>query len=128
MNLFLYSFSKYYGIFNSCSKLIEKLFKLSNIFYYRQKQNYITNNNVDIIKLKNDNKLLIDTKNKILEKALINQEFYHLFNMKISKDECYFTFIKSLNFLTKCIHEKNYNLIIMCNSSKRISFIIFIFF
>ena len=43
----------------------------------------------------------------------------------MSNDECYFTFIKSFNFLNKCIHEKNYNLI---NNEILKSFIIFNFY
>ena len=55
---FLYKFSKYYGIVDSCNELVEKLFKLSIIFYYRKKQNYEINNNNDIIELKYDRKFL----------------------------------------------------------------------
>ena len=108
--LFLYSFSKYYGIFNSCNELIEELFKLNNIFYYRKKQKYIiNNNNINTIKLKYDSKIFIDIKNKSLEESVNNIRLYQFFNFKMFKNDCYFTFIKSLNFLTKCIHEKNYN-------------------
>ena len=109
--LFLYSFSKYDKIFNSCNELIEELFKLSNIFYYRKKQNYkINNNNVDDIKLKYDSKFLIDIKEKYLEEAIIEEKLCEFYDFKILNNDCYFTFIKSLNFLTKCLHEKNYNL------------------
>ena len=37
---FFYKFYKYYGIVGSSSELIEKIFKLNNIFYYRKKQKY----------------------------------------------------------------------------------------
>ena len=126
--LFLYSFSKYCKICNSCNELIEELFKLSNIFYYRKKQNYkINNNNVDDIKLKYDSKFFIDIKDKYLEEAIINEKVCKFFNFKMFNDDCYFTFIKSLNFLTKCMHEKNYNLMNNMNEILK-SFIIFTIF
>ena len=92
----LYSFSKFKGIFNSCSELIENLFKLSNISYYRNKQKYITNNNNDIIELKYNSKFLFDIKDKCLKEQVINEKFDCLLNYKIANDEYYFTFFYNL--------------------------------
>ena len=104
-------FSKFYGIFNPCGELIENLFKLSNIFYYRKKQKYIIDNNVDIIELKKNTKFLLDIKNNCLKELVIKEKLQSFFRFKMTNDECYFTFIKSYNFLTKCLKEKNHNLL-----------------
>ena len=106
----LYSFSKFKGIFNSCSELIEELFILSNISYYRNKQNYIISNNNEIIELKYNSKFLFDIKDNSLKEQVINEKFYRLLKFKIADDEYYFTFIKSYNFVSKCIKEKNYSI------------------
>ena len=42
-NRYFYEFKKFYGIVDTCEELLEKLFKLNNIFYYRKKQNYDIN-------------------------------------------------------------------------------------
>ena len=61
----LFQFSKYFGMVDSCSELLEKLFKLSNIFYYRKKQKYEINNDMNnIIELKYDTKFLMDFNNE----------------------------------------------------------------
>ena len=117
--LSLIRFSKYYGIVNSYKQLIETLFKLSNLFYYRKKQKYILNNNDDaIIELKYDSKFLIDIKEEKLKEPVINLKLKKFFRFKMENDQCYFTFIKSLNFLDKCFKEKNNNL--LCNIAEKL--------
>ena len=109
---YLRLFSKFYGIVNSYSELIKRLFQLSNIFYFRQKQNYFINDkNPDFIELKYDTKFLVDIQDENLKKCVISEKVDHLFDFKMNDDDYYFTLIKTYNFLSKCLQEKNYNLI-----------------
>ena len=57
---FFYMFSKFYGIFYLRENLEDNLFQLSTILYFRNKQKYEINNNVDILELKYDTKFLIN--------------------------------------------------------------------
>ena len=60
-----YKFHKYYGIVNSSGELIEKIFKLNNIFYYRKKQKYEKNNIInDVFDLKYYSKIIFDFNNE----------------------------------------------------------------
>ena len=108
---FLYKFSKYYGIVDSCNELVEKLFKLSVIFYYRKKQNYEINNNDDVIELKYDRKFLIDLKNDYSKNHVIYEKLDKFYNFKIKNDESYFAFINSLAFINKYVEDRNFTLL-----------------
>ena len=111
-DFYFHFFPKFYGIVNSYSELIEKLFQLSNIFYFRNKQNYFINNeNADSIELKYDTKFLIDIKNEKSKEFVITEKVENLYYLKMNNDQYYFTLIKTYNFLCKCLFEKNYNLI-----------------
>ena len=107
--LFFYSFSKFYGIFDSCEELIENLFELSNVFYYRNKQKYEINNNVNIIELNYDSKYLIDIIDDTQKEPIMNEKLNSYFRFKISNSQCYFTFIKSFNLIDKYIEENDYD-------------------
>ena len=111
-DLYFHLFSKFYGIVDSYSELIEKLFQLSNIFYLRKKQNYFINNkNADIIELKYDTKFLIDIQDEKAKECVISEKLDHLFDFKMNNDQYYFILIKTYSFLSKCLKEKNYILI-----------------
>ena len=107
---FFYKFSKFYGIVESSEELIEKLFKLNYIVYYRKKQNYeIIEDRDNIFELKYDTKLLVDYDNDGSKKSIIEDKLATLYQFKIHKEKCYFLFIQSFTLLNKYIEEKNYN-------------------
>ncbi len=109
---YFHLFSKFYGIVDSYSELIEKLFQLSNIFYFRKNYNYFINNkNADIIELKYDTKFLINIQDENSKECVISEKLDKLYDFKMNNDQYYFTLIKTYNFLSKCLKEKNYNLI-----------------
>ena len=112
-NFFLYVFSKFYGIFNSSEELIENLFQLSTILYFRNKQKYeIINNNVDILELKYDTKFLININEEYKKEPIINQKFNEFFTQKMKNNQYYFTLIKSYNLLNNNIEQKNYDFLL----------------
>ena len=107
---FFYKFTKFYGIVNSCEELIDNLFKLNNIFYYRKKQKYeIDNVNNGIIETKYERNVLIDLQNDNSKNHVINEKLDKYFEFKIKDDNYYFALIKSLTLLNKCLEDKNYN-------------------
>ena len=109
---FFYKYSKFYGIVNSANELIEKLFKLNYIIYYRKKLNYeiINDNNTNyIFELKYDTKLLIDYENECSKNYFLKCKLKELYDFKILKENCYFSFIQSLTLLNKYIEEKDFN-------------------
>ena len=108
---YLYSFSKFYGIVDSCNQLVDLLFELSNVFYFREKQNYEIKNNIATLELKNGSFCLINIKDVNESSAIINEKLYRLFNSKINKIHEYFIFIKSYNFLCKNFEEKNFDIL-----------------
>ena len=113
--LFFYSFSKFYGIVNSSNELIEKLFELSNIFYYRKKQKYELDININVIELKYDNKFLIEIKNECSKNSTIDKKLNSFFRLKMANDQYYFDFIQTFNLLKKYLEEKQYNLLFSLN-------------
>ena len=106
---FLYKFPKYYGIVNSASELIERLFKLNYIVFYRKKQKYEINNNNKKIEMKYDRNVLIDLQNEYSKNHVINEKLDKYFNFKMNSDNCYFGFIKSFIFINRCLEDENYN-------------------
>ena len=111
-DIYLNSFSKFYGIVDSCSQLVDLLFELSNVFYFREKQKYEIKNNFDTLELKNETFSLINIKDASESKPIMNEKFHHLFKFKINKIHEYFFFIKSYNFLCKNYEEQNYDLLL----------------
>ena len=108
-NDYLYSFSKYYGEVDSSSELIEKLFKLSYIIYYRKKQKYEINNDFEVFELKYDSYFLVNLKNDCSKNHVKFEKLDKLYNLKINNDDCYFGIIKSLTLLNKYLEGKHYN-------------------
>ena len=108
---FLHSFSKYYGIVDSCDELIEKIFKLNNIFYFRKKQIYEIDNNSELIETKLERNILIDLHNNCSKSHVIGEKLDKYYEYKVNNDNLYFAFIKSLTLLNKCLEDKNYNLL-----------------
>ena len=109
---FLYKFSKYYGIVDSSSELIEKLFKLNNIFYYRKKQKFQINNDTNIIETKYDRNVLIDLENECSKNHVIYEKLERYFNFKKNRDDCFFAVIKSYTLINNCLQDKNYNFLL----------------
>ena len=102
----LYTFPKFYGIVDSGSELIEELFKLNYIIYYR-KQQYETNNHADAFEIKYDINVLIDLQNECSKNHVKREKLDKYFNFKINRDECFFGFIKSFILLnTNILYEK----------------------
>lgn len=109
---FFVKFRKFYGIVKSYNELITKLFKLNNIFYFRKKQKYEVDNDVNnIIELKYDTKYLIDFHNDCSKNSATDDKLLEFYNFKINDDNCYFAFIQSYTFLNNCIEEKKYDLL-----------------
>ena len=119
----LYKFDKYYGIIGSGRQLVETLIKLNNIFYYRKKQKYGINNNIDdIFDLKYETKFKYDFNNEYSKNHVLFYKYLDLYNFKMSKEKLYFLSIQSLTLLNKYLEEKNYD--ILFNYVKNISTII----
>jgi len=109
---FFVKFHKFYGIVNDYNVLITKLFKLNNIFYFRKKQKYEIDNNVNnILELKYDTKYLIDYHNDCSKNSATDDKLLEFYNFKIKDDNCYFAFIQSYTFLNNCIEEKKFDLL-----------------
>ena len=109
--IYLYSFSKFYDIVYSSHELLEQLFILSNVFDLRKKQNYEINNKLNILELKKETKFFIEIKEENEKASIENEKYYKFFESKKIKVLIYFAFIKSFNFLSKYLEEKNYNLL-----------------
>ena len=108
----LYKFDKYYGIIGSGRQLVETLFKLNNIFYYRKKQKYGINNNIDdIFDLKYETKFKYDFNNEYSKNHVLFYKYSELYNFKMSKEKLYFLSIQSLTLLNKYLEEKNYDIL-----------------
>ena len=125
---FFVKFQKFYGIVNSYHELIIKLFKLNNIFYFRERQKYEidndnNNNNINM-ELKYDTKYLIDFNNDCSKNNATDDKLLEFFSFKINNDNCYFAFIQSYNFLKNCIEEKKFDL--LYNIFENLSGILFI--
>ena len=76
-------FQKFFGIENSYNELITTLFKLNNIFYFRKKQKYEINNDINnIIELKYETKFLINPDNDGSKKSVIDNKILEFFNSK----------------------------------------------
>ena len=118
---YFYKFPKFYGIVDSCEELLEKLFKLNNIFYYRKKLNFNINNinNKDIMEAKFETKILIDLNNDYSKNHVIKEKLINYFQFKKNNDDCYFAFIKSLILINECLEIKNYNFLF--NQVKQLS-------
>ena len=110
-NDFLCQFQKYYGNVDSFGELVEKIFILTNVFYYRNKQKYEYNNPNNIIELKYNSNFLIDLQNDCSKNHVINEKLDKFFNFRENDDKCYFSIIKSYKLLYKCLENQNYNLI-----------------
>ena len=109
---FFYKFNKYYGIVDTYGDLIVKLFKLNNIFYYRKKQKYGINNNInEIFELKYDTKFKFDFNNECSKNSVIYYKYFELYNYKMSQEKLYFLFIQSLTFLNKYLEKENYDIL-----------------
>ena len=109
---FFYKFNKYYGIVNTYGDLIVKIFKLNNIFYYRKKQKYGINNNInEIFELKYDTKFKFDFNNECSKNNVIYYKYFELYNYKMSQEKLYFLFIQSLTFLNKYLEKENYDIL-----------------
>ena len=121
---FLYKFPKYYGIVDSASELIERLFKLNYIVFYRKKQKYEINNNDETIEIKYDRNVLIDLKNEGSKNHVINEKLDKYFNFKMNSDNCFFGFIKSFTLINKCLEDENYTF--LCNMMDKLGDIIII--
>ena len=110
---FFYKFYKYYGIVRSSSELIEKIFKLNNIFYYRKKQKYGINNNInDIFDLKYDTKFIFDFNNECSKNNVIYYKYLELYNYKMAQEKLYFLFIQSLTLLNKYIEKGRFDIVL----------------
>ena len=58
---YLYKFRKFYKIVESCDEILEILFKLNNIYYFRKKQKYeLLNDENEIMELKFTTKFLFE--------------------------------------------------------------------
>ena len=106
---FFYKFSKYYGIVDSASELIEKLFKLNIIFYYRKKQNYGINDDTYSIESKYDRNVLIDLENECSKRNAIDGKLDQYYNFRKNNDDCFFAFIYSFSLINNSLQEKDYN-------------------
>ena len=106
---FFYKFSKYYGIVDSASELIEKLFKLNIIFYYRKKQNYGINDDTYSIESKYDRNVLIDLENECSKRNAIDGKLDQYYNFRKNNDDCFFAFIYSFSLMNDSLQEKDYN-------------------
>jgi len=107
-----FQFQKFYGIVNSYDELMVKLFKLNDIFYFRKKQKYELDSDVnDIIELKYDTKYILDFNNDCSKNDVTDVKFSGLYESKIKDDNCYFAFIQSYTFLKNCIEEKKFDLL-----------------
>ena len=105
-------FQKFYGLVNSYDELMVNLFKLNNIFYFRKKQKYEIDSDVnDIIELKYDTKYILDFNNDCSKNNVTDEKFSELYNFKKKDDNCYFAFIQSYTFLKNCIEEKKFDLL-----------------
>ena len=109
----LNKFSKFYGIMKTSNELIELLFKLNHIFYYRKKQKYEIDKDTEPIELKYDTNFVIDFKNDCSKNNVIFEKLYTLYDYKILNNECYFSFINSLTFILAYMNKsiKDNNLI-----------------
>ena len=110
-DIYLYSFEKFYDIVYSAYDLIEQLFILSNVFDFRKKQNYEINYKLKILELKKEAKYFIEIKEETEKEPIDSEKFNNLFKSRNYKVLNYFTFIKSYNFLSKYLEEKNFNLL-----------------
>ena len=108
---YLKLFPKFYGIVDSCDQLIDLLFKLSNVFYYREKQKYEIKNNITTLELKYETFCLINIKDANESNVIIQSKQDNLFNYKINKINEYFIIIKSYNFLCKNFEEQNFDIL-----------------
>ena len=113
----LNKFSKFYGIMKTSVELIERLFKLNHIFYYRKKQKYEIDKDTEVIELKYDTNFVNvnDFKNDCSKNNVIFEKLYTLYDYKILNDECYFSFINSLTFILAYMNKsiKDNNLIMV---------------
>ena len=108
---FFWKFPKFRGIESSAKQLIETLFKLSNIFYYRKKQNYEIVKDDNIIELKYDRNILIGTKNECSKNHVMCEKYVKFFNFTENDDESYFAFINLFTLLDRSIEEKDTKLL-----------------
>ena len=104
----LYFLPKFYGIFNSSNELIKKLFELSNIFYYRKKNKYELDNNIETLELKNDSKFFIDIKDPNDKHQIILEKLTNFTGFKMNDDYLFLNAIKSFNLLNKYFEEQNF--------------------
>ena len=106
-DFFLWQFPKFFGIEISSYQLIKTLFKLSNIFYYRKRQNYEIVNDDNAIKLRYDRNVLIDVKNECSKNHVLEEKYVKFFNFRKEDDESYFEFINLYTLLERNIEMKN---------------------
>ena len=110
----LYKFQKFYKIDNSFDEILETLFKLNNIYYYRKKQNYdLENDENNIIELRYTTKFLFEYNNDCSKNNVIDEKFLELYNFKLKDSECYFGIILLLNLLNESL--ENHDLILLLN-------------
>ena len=108
---FFFTFPKFYGFANSYNELIEKLFRLCNIYYFRKRQNYeIKIDKKNIIELNYDTKFLLDFNNECSMNNIKNFKPFELYEFRMNQDICYFSIIQSYTFLNNYIENNNYDL------------------
>ena len=106
-DFFLLQFPKYFGVQPSGYKIIETLFKLSNIFYYRKRQKYEIVNDDNVIDLRYDRNVLIDVKNECSKNHVLEEKCIKFHNFQIDDDQSYFAFINLYTLLERNIEIKN---------------------
>ena len=106
---FLYQFSKYHEMVYLAGELLEILFKLNNVYYFKKKQNYgeIINNN-DIFEIKYDTKFLIDFNDDNSKNIILETKYTELYEFKKKEFDSYFSFIKSYTLINKCFDDGEY--------------------
>ena len=106
-DFFLWQFPKFFGIEPSAYKLIEALFKLSKIFYYRKRQNYEIGIDDNAIELRYDRNVLINLKNECSKNHVLEEKYVKFFNFRKDDDESYFAFINLYTLLEMGIETKS---------------------
>ena len=87
----LYKFYKYFRIVYSYEELVKNLTKLNKIFYYRKKQKYEINNNINnIFDFKYDTKFLFDFHNECTKNHVIYYKYFELYNFQTPFNKNFF--------------------------------------
>ena len=108
-----FGFSKYYGIADSSSELIEEFLILSNIIYYQKRFKYENDDNLQVFELKYNSNFLINITNNNSKIHVISEKLGKLMNFKINKNKCYLGIIQSIHLLNEYIGNKDCNSLIL---------------